>query len=395
MTMENVSQDGQSNLRLMKEMGSPNGSDPIPPSSYLYFLDDPNPVQRVLAWVRSKTIRKGHRKYYAVDLAGNTLTLSHLAADCFNGNLGNAYSAWKDAEGQGLVQKDDGRLCLCGNVAPRMATGKSIPNQQLTEDEVFCTENRSVLRTEKQRLEFLTLPAAEREAFKRACPRFREWSRAAEAEALAAVRARIAAEEKLLLDSFGICRQNGKKRPPKERPPCIELKVISVPEFYVQKTSASVQTESAVMDKAENGSVQNAPTLLGFSEEHREPLRQRESSSSAVPLEVPAAKAEEEEKDSSTLYQTFKTAYPAARFDEPKAKPSFESKTEEQQRRVIERLYVYLDCERWKGQDGRWIPFASNWLERCEAEPPPHFERRTTMSPSREALEDFLAGGGE
>jgi hypothetical protein len=87
------------------------------------------------------------------------------------------------------------------------------------------------------------------------------------------------------------------------------------------------------------------------------------SSSSAFPLvsrEAPPARARKaEEEDSRSLYQVFKAEYPAGHFDEPKTKPCFEEKTKTKQLRVIERLHVYLDCERWKDEDGQWIPFSA------------------------------------
>jgi len=124
--------------------------------------------------------------------------------------------------------------------------------------------------------------------------------------------------------------------------------------------------------------------------ERNERNSERKGSSSAVSSKG-IGKAEE---DSATLYQAFKTNYPADHFDEPKAKPSFESKTKAERRRIIERLAVYLDCERWKDEDGKWIPFASKWLESYEADPPPAFKRRTTKSATRDALDTFAAGGG-
>lgn len=359
--MSDISQDGQGNLELMKAMGSPNGSDPIPPTQYLYFLDDPNPVQRVVAWVRSKTIRKGHRRRYAVDQNGNTLTISHLAADCFKGNLGNASSAWKDTEDQKLVAKDnEGRLCLCGNVPSRSAALKSLNSQQLTEDEVFCTENQSVLRTEKQRLQFLALPAPKRELFKQACPKFAEWSAAVEADALAAARAHVEAEERRFLDQFGISRQQGKKRPPKEREPYVQLKLISVPDFDVQTTADSVQTESAIPYEGKNGSVQNVPTLLGFSEEQREPSQRGNTNTNAVPSEGPEQKAVVVVVPPPT-FDDLKAIYPPNALDEANARPVFEALTPLEKQRALDGLKIHLTCELWARRPDL-IPFCSKFL---------------------------------
>lgn len=107
------------------------------------------------------------------------------------------------------------------------------------------------------------------------------------------------------------------------------------------------------------------------------------SSSSALPVVAPPpaqeppeqnAKAEEEEGGSS-IYQTLKSLYPADHFDEPKAKPSFEGLSPAQQRKCIERLQLYLECERWKSDKGRWIPLCSNWLKSYAADPPPALQK--------------------
>jgi hypothetical protein len=101
------------------------------------------------------------------------------------------------------------------------------------------------------------------------------------------------------------------------------------------------------------------------------------------------------EEDGRSPYQIFKDQYPKERFDEAKTKPSFEKKTKAQQRHILDRLKVYLECGRWKDQEGRWIPLSSKWLESYEADPPPVIRRQTTKSATRGALEAFAAGEGE
>src|SRR5208282_5981066 len=58
--------------------------------------------------------------------------------------------------------------------------------------------------------------------------------------------------------------------------------------------------------------------------------------SSALVVDAAAIKAEEEDS-----YATFKRLYPSRGFDEPKAKPSFERLTPDQQRKCIGRLRIY------------------------------------------------------
>src|ERR1035438_1248065 len=83
-------------------------------------------------------------------------------------------------------------------------------------------------------------------------------------------------------------------------------------------------------------------------------------------------RAEEEDP-----YSTFKRLYPARMFDEPKTRPAFEALTPGQQRNCVERLHVYLRCERWQDRKGQWVPLASNWLKSYECAPPPYSTNRT------------------
>jgi hypothetical protein len=159
----------------------------------------------------------------------------------------------------------------------------------------------------------------------------------------------------------------------------------------VQTGSAQAQKQrSSGLYKAENDVVQTsqkgpensgtpavsassgAGTKRAFSEVQRSSLA-NPSSSSAVPLVPEQGTAAEEEGRS--LYRLFKARYPADHFDEPKTKPSFGGKTKTQQRHVLDRLRLYLDCERWKDAGGKWIPFSSNWLETYEADPAPDRNR--------------------
>ena len=97
----------------------------------------------------------------------------------------------------------------------------------------------------------------------------------------------------------------------------------------------------------------------------------------------------EEEKKSSQVvvesadYATFKGLYPRQRFDEPDARPLFERLNPTLQRHVIRRLKVYKECDRWKASleedDGQYIPMASNWLAKCEADPPPRIRKESDI----------------
>jgi hypothetical protein len=103
--------------QLMREMGSTKGFDPIPPDQYLTYQDTRySPGQRLEAWMRSKTIRYGHRSPNAVDEHGNELYLKHAAAD-LKMDPGNVGRAWRNLEAEGRVRMEGRRLYLCGTVA--------------------------------------------------------------------------------------------------------------------------------------------------------------------------------------------------------------------------------------------------------------------------------------
>jgi len=128
-----------------------------------------------------------------------------------------------------------------------------------------------------------------------------------------------------------------------------------------------VQEAPIQLPREESSSSSDLPSSAGFRAEDDEAPR------SSAPREAAA-----EGVDSD--YTTFKSLYPSNRFDEAKAKSSFEAKTKAERQLVIQRLRVYLGSERWvrslAEDNGRWIPFASNWVKAYCADPPPYFQAR-------------------
>lgn len=149
--------------KFAKAIGSKDGTDPIPPSNYLFFLDPTQPpLQQLLAWVRSKTIRFRHgagpgngRSPFAIDDNGVALGLADMARE-LNWKLPNASREWKKAEKLGLVRKEGKKLFLVGKV-PKPKMGKRRRN-------VICTDNlpQSIQReirtwSEARQLEFYAI----------------------------------------------------------------------------------------------------------------------------------------------------------------------------------------------------------------------------------------------
>lgn len=127
-------------------------------------------------------------------------------------------------------------------------------------------------------------------------------------------------------------------------------------------------------------SLASETTAAAIKEESSESVERNPlSSSSVVSLPVPERKAEEEEE---RPYDQFKKLYPPDHFNEAEAKPSFEGLKPEDKRRCLERLNEYLACERWQSDEGRWIPLASNWLTKWDADPPPVIRKKAAKAAS-------------
>jgi hypothetical protein len=143
---------------LMAAMGSTKGFDPMPPDQYLYFLGKKeSPLQRLLALVRSKTIRKDHRSAHCVDENGKELRQADLRRE-LGMDWGNFRRALNEAVARGLVRvgsrsspteaaasrshRQNGgasahphRVLLCGSVA------ESIGYEEATKDALVSTDS--------------------------------------------------------------------------------------------------------------------------------------------------------------------------------------------------------------------------------------------------------------
>jgi hypothetical protein len=355
-----------------RELGSTKGLDPIPPDQYLTFQDKRYPPTiRLWAWHLAHTIRLGKRKAWAVDDAGKELTLQHAAAD-LGMDGGNIRHAWRQLEIEGRVRKDGRRLRICGDI------------QTLGAEK----EKRSEVCTNTLPLSILNqIPAANRKAV------LAQYEREEKAEAkclaaLAAVGRSIFSPRKDSILIHAGCKLNRFERKAKEdseqekRLRLIFASAIEpvVPVFIQTLGTVSEQTSEPCLSKLPNDPVQTVSVGASLYSENPE-INPRISSSSALPLKV-AAEGKAEEEDSQSLYQIFKTGYPSGHFDEGKTRSAFEKKTRDQQCAIIERLKVYTDCERWKSDEGRWIPLASTWLKSYEADPPPAIPKKSAATAS-------------
>lgn len=373
------------NLELVKQMGSKKGYDPIPPDQYLYFLNSADEVQRVVAWVRSKTIRLGHRSPWAVTPnATRPLTKADLARDCFSGNRGNAVTAWTRAEQVGLVfVNEKGFLCLNGAVP--------MPPKRRTKGEPEVSAQTPLPRYLIEKIR--SLPEASRnsaEAHFKAIIAYR-----AKLEHEAVAMARIAVdriEDSISRHYFG---SDGKKRMDKKHRPdlheeggskVVQLELLLVPES-LQEFAESAQIAPQVRANSKNGSAQIAPSIYTKDLSENPSLSVVPSDSLSKGDPHPQF-SEEQKADEEESYRILKAQYPEAHYDEPKAKPLFLSKTPAQQKRTLERLQVYLDSDRWQ-KSPEYIPFASSWLKSdIECDPPPFRKPVSRKSKSQQALDE-------
>ena len=196
----------------------------------------------------------------------------------------------------------------------------------------------------------------------------------------------------------------------------VEKGQISTPEYQNAVTAAYLEAKKVFLEKmngfADQGGIECTPsadairTPQGGTTSTQSVIkgettveRKVGSSSSSAVADTDHLKAEEEDSLSATsLYAEFKRTYPRTRFDEPRAKTAFQNLSIIEQRNCIKRLQVYLACDRWKDQDGRWIPLASNWLKSYDADPPPLIRRAGGSASENDVLEvmkAMKAGRGE
>jgi hypothetical protein len=299
------------NDQLMRDMGSKNGGDPLPPSNYMYFIDkikcSPN-VHRVVAWLRWKCVRyrklpdgstavEGRRPdgrcHYAIDETGKALGIADMARD-LGWDVSNATRYWKEAESHGLCRQEARfRLCLEGDVR---SLKKETNGAVGTREQELCTyhlDKPSVVKardfSETEYAEFLNL-----------------WKLADEHEQawIAADIAEIRAKMGRVKDAIKRHKNLPVRRLEVERKP-----VPAMPQMlldFVQTTGDSQCVQSGVQTEAvhsENGnaqtsnhrSVPEAPSLL-YSEPSNRTLTaaaalSREVGSISEALEIDAAAA--------------------------------------------------------------------------------------------------------
>lgn len=240
-----------------RKMGSPKGVDPIPPEQYLTFLnpDDP-PLQQLLAWVRSKTIRLGHRSPFCVDRDGHALTIADLCKDR-GWDRSNAVKYWREAEIRGLVRREGDKLFLCGKVEPEQSPLPLPPPKQVEPKTGIAAR----LTSEQFEL-FRKWNKEKRDSFQATLAEADAYAKKLQAEAIAA--ARSASEE--LEDRIFAAHDLPKKRIAKRRPApeALRVEIQSAPESLWHFVQSREIEQPALCTKSENPLCTKSVSLLTY-----------------------------------------------------------------------------------------------------------------------------------
>jgi hypothetical protein len=227
---------------LMKACGSKSGAwDPISPEDWRWQLENGTPVERVVAWVKSKTIAYKRRSPHCVDADGHPLYIKHLAVE-LGWTERTARNVLREAELQGRLRFGKNRIFYRADVPVRRTKGKDVerndPGQSQIPDEVLC---------------FLkTLPEGERKAKEALYQQFLDWDHQTEAEIKAAWRAHRNQVEDTIYREIGL----PKKRLPKRRPEPVSVQ-LTLPKFVHSQNNGSVHSQNLTLDKEPFDSVRH------------------------------------------------------------------------------------------------------------------------------------------
>lgn len=117
--------DHQQNVKLMKQMGSREGYNPMPPDQHRWTMGKKRgPLYRFWGWMCDHTLSYGHRSPYAVDDNGSERHIEHAAAD-LEMDLANTYFYWRKGINLGIwrngtAEEGKRRMFLCGEVIPKV-----------------------------------------------------------------------------------------------------------------------------------------------------------------------------------------------------------------------------------------------------------------------------------
>lgn len=239
---------GDKNKELMLAAGSKNGAyDAEAPDQWRYLLRHAtDPLEKAMAWVKSKTTAFRHESPFCVDEHGQALVADHMAVE-LGWKLQTARNVLTQLQAQGRIRLQKGkRIWYCADIpkayeepAEDAQNGDSKSSTQSIWGSYVVDFIRSL--PEEQR------PGAETKL--QACE---EWKREFLAEGMAALRTIIERVEDTTLAEIGV----PKRRLPKRRVPesnWVQLSLLAEPNFVQSTAADSVQNGNAGSYKAENG----------------------------------------------------------------------------------------------------------------------------------------------
>jgi hypothetical protein len=235
------------NVELMRAAGSRDGaSDPESPTQIAYMLDHGSPEERFLAWVKMHTIRMS-RSPFCVDEHGKPIYMERAAAD-LGWNLRNTRNVASRVASQGRCRVENKRIWYRADVPERRREG---------EQPSFVQNGWSPYLAEI----IAKLPADKRAILEATKPKFVRWRDGLLADGMAQMRIIVERVEDNMLAGVGVKRKRyTKSREPKNGQ--LRLELFAEPDFVQNGAGHSVQNAKSILYNAENGIVQNGPSLL-------------------------------------------------------------------------------------------------------------------------------------
>jgi len=254
-------------MELMKQIGSKNGFEPVPWDQIGWQRRKGEPqLQRMWAWMISKTVRKGHFSTYAISKqGGEELHIEH-AAKALGMELRNAYHCWQRGVELGLWRngtKEEGKrkMFICGSVP------------QPTDEEIAAPETPELVRTyqlsDANEQKIKTWPAEQQKKFHQERVVLTNVRDVTLAELIKAGRSICDKNEDTHLLAYGLEVNRQEHKPKKAAPEEIlarQKRVASIlphVELYVQTVQVFVQSQPRPEYKDEDKAAQTTPTLLG------------------------------------------------------------------------------------------------------------------------------------
>lgn len=254
----------------MKAMGSKKGFDPIPPDQHSWTLASGQPpLLRMWGHMCAHTIRKGHRKPYAVDAHGKPITLEDIARD-LKMDPALCRRTWRDGMRIGLWRKgtnakDKRYLYLNGQVIPVVLSEEE---QRIENEDDNTEKDCTILFAPYISKQIKQLPKERREML---MSRFRlifSLKKEIHANLQAATRLIFDQKENNIFSEFGIKkireeRKNGKSTDePQDRAARVLTVLPSVERIVQSFEERTVQSRADFVQSQKSETVQSFPPLV-------------------------------------------------------------------------------------------------------------------------------------